>query len=147
MTLSDQIDQASAKLKELAGRASEAEANVKAAAEKEQAELLKEVEAVEEAASQAAAQLKSSAEQSSNELTEQWNQVQSGWQQHVAKVRSDVEARRADRDAARAERHAERAEEDALAGVAFAFVALEEAEYRILDAALARLEADALAVG
>jgi len=67
--------------------------------------------------------------------------VQSDWQAHVAKVRSDVAAAKADRDASRAER----SEDDALAAVAFVLVAREEAEYRILDAALSRVEADALA--
>jgi hypothetical protein len=48
-------------------------------------------------------------------------------------------------DVRRAEHRAKWAEEDALAAVEFAILAVEEAEYEVLDALLARAEADDLA--
>jgi hypothetical protein len=45
----------------------------------------------------------------------------------------------------RAESNAENAEEDASFAIDYAYAAIEEAEYAVLDAALARKQADELA--
>ena len=50
--------------------------------------------------------------------------------------------KRAEHDVDRAEKIAEKREDDAAFAVEFAYAAIEEAEYAILDAALARTEAD-----
>jgi hypothetical protein len=71
--------------------------------------------------------------------------VQCTWSGHVARLREDVEAKKADRDAKKTQHRADEAEDDAIIVVAFAEAALEEAEYAVLTATLARLDATAAA--
>ena len=61
-----------------------------------------------------------------------------------ATIRADAAKRHAERDVKRAERRAGDAELDAVAAVDFAGYALEQAEYAIVGAAIARAEADEL---
>jgi hypothetical protein len=63
----------------------------------------------------------------------------------VADVRSHVEAKKEQHDVRVAQRRAETAEADAEFAIDFAYSAVVDAEYAVLDAALARTEADDLA--
>jgi len=67
--------------------------------------------------------------------------VQNAWNQHVAKVREDIEAKKAEHDVHRAERRADRRVDDAEVAIEFAYSAIEEAEYDVLEAQLALDEA------
>jgi len=145
MSASEQLDKASAQLKGLSDRASVAESNASAAKAKNQAQLEQQVHAAEAGAKKTAEDLKASAKDSNDEASEWWVQVQGNWKSHVAKVRKDADAAKANLNADRAEMQAERAEDNADAAVEFAYAALEEAEYQVLNAALARLDADAYA--
>ena len=71
-----------------------------------------------------------------------WACLTSAGLRHVAKIREDIDTKRAEHDADRAEKIAEKREDDAAFAVQFAYAAIEEAEYAVLDAALARAEAD-----
>jgi len=73
--------------------------------------------------------------------TDRWNQVQIAWKDHVRTVRTEVQDKQAEANPQRAERRAERAEDYSHYALAFALAALEEAEYAVLDAALARADA------
>jgi hypothetical protein len=66
-------------------------------------------------------------------------------QGQFATIRADAVKRHAERDVKRAERRAGDAELDAVAAVDFAGYALEQVEYAIVGAAIARAEADELA--
>ena len=145
MNISQQLEKASGQLKDLSHRASDAEANVKAAQRKGQAELKQQVDAAQESAKDVATKLKSSADASKHEASQHWSDIQKSWKEHIAKVHHDADEAKANLDEKRAERHAERAEDDAVDAIAFVFAALEEAEYQVLDAALARIEADSAA--
>ena len=90
--------------------------------------------------------MQANAQKASEQAKGHWNKVQSDWDQHIQRIRADLDERKAERDAQHAEREAEDAEADALDAIDFAAAAIEEAEYSVLDAALARLNADALAV-
>jgi hypothetical protein len=59
----------------------------------------------------------------------------------------DVEGKRAAHDLKTAQRAADQAEDDAIVAVDFAYAAIGEAEYAVLDATLARREADDMATG
>ena len=142
MTISEQLDKASDQLKGLSEKASAAEANVNAAKAKDKAALEQRVDAAEASAKQTSDELKASAQASRDETTQWWGQVQDNWKSHVAKVHTDVEEAKANLAADRLERRAERAEADAEAAVEFAYAAIEEAEYQVLNAALARLDAE-----
>ena len=70
--------------------------------------------------------------------------MQKSWDAHVAELRDRVEGKKAERDVHVAQRRAENAEADAEFAVDFAYGAVVEAEYAVLDAVLARTEADEL---
>jgi hypothetical protein len=67
------------------------------------------------------------------------------WNKHIDKIRKDVGNRKEEHDIKRAEHHAEHREDDAEAAVAYAYAAFEEAEYAVLDAMLAREDANEVA--
>jgi hypothetical protein len=79
----------------------------------------------------------------SAEISNRWKQMQTSVADGFESLRDHAEARRADRAVARAERTAENVEFDADAAVTFAVYALQEAEYYVLAAAVARADADA----
>jgi hypothetical protein len=58
-----------------------------------------------------------------------------------------MEVRKSEHDLKRAKNDAERAEHDAAFAIEFAYAAIAEAEYEVLDAILARAYADELAAG
>ena len=141
-SLSKQLDKASAQLKRLSVRASEAEADAKALKAKNKAALEQKVDAAQASAQQASDDLKASAKETQDEMTQWWGQVQENWKSHIAKVRKQTEQDKAHMKADQAEIRAEIAEDNAAAAVDFAYAAIEEAEYQVLNAAMRRAEAE-----
>jgi hypothetical protein len=78
--------------------------------------------------------------------SDSWSDVQDSWNAHLAKARKDVDQRKAEFNASDAEDRADWAEGDADLAIDYAYSAIEEAEYAVLDAILARREADEAAV-
>ena len=142
MSISEQLDKASAQLKDLSEKASAAEANANTAKAKDKADLEQRVAAAEATAKQASDDMKASAKDTRDEITEWWGQVQDNWKSLIARVRRDTDEDKANLKADRAEKRAERAEAHAAKAVEFANTAIEEAEYQVLNAALARLDAE-----
>ena len=142
MSLSEQLDKASAQLKGLSEKASAAEANVDAAKAKDKADLEQRVDVAEATAKKASEDMKASAEKTKDEISQWWVQVQDNWKSLIAKVRKDSAEEKANLKADRAEKRAERAEAHAAKAVEFANAAIEEAEYQVHNAALARLDAE-----
>jgi hypothetical protein len=142
MSISEQLDKASAQLKRLSDRASEAEANANAKNAKDKAALKQRVDAAEADARKASDDLKASAKAAKDETTQWWGQVQDNWKSHIAKVRKNADQAKANMKADQAEVRAERAEDNAAAAVDFAYAAIEEAEYQVLNAAMARIDAE-----
>ena len=60
-------------------------------------------------------------------------------------MKEDLTDRRAEHDLDRANKRAENAEGDAAFAIDYAVAAIDEAEYAVLDASLARMEANELA--
>jgi len=142
MSISEQLDKASAQLKRLSERASAAEADANALKAKNKAALEQQVDAAQAAAKQASDDLKASAKETQDEITQWWGQVQDNWKSHIAKVRKNADQAKANMKADRAEIRAEQAEANAAAAVDFAYAALDEAEYQVLNAAMARIDAE-----
>jgi len=142
MSISEQLDKASAQLKRLSERASAAEADANALKAKNKAALEQQVDAAQAAAKQASDDLKASAKETQDEITQWWGQVQDNWKSHIAKVRKNADQAKANMKADRAEIRAEQAEANAAAAVDFAYAALEEADYQVLNAAMARIDAE-----
>jgi hypothetical protein len=141
-SLSKQLDKASAQLKRLSVRASEAEADANALKAKNKAALEQKVDAAKASAKQASDDLKASAKETQDEMTQWWGQVQENWKSHIAKIRKQTEQDKAHMKADQAEMRAEIAEDDAAAAVDFAYAAIEEAEYQVLNAAKLRADAE-----
>lgn len=140
MALSDQLSK-------LAARAKEAEDRAAAAMTKAKAQLEQDVKTARESAQAQADQLRKKAETDKTDLSAWSNDLQRSWNEHLAAARKQIDDRRAAHDLKTAQRNADNAEEDAAFAIDYAYGAIEEAEYAVLDATLARMEADELASG
>ena len=82
------------------------------------------------------------------EAAESWRQIQSnlraGFKEKKAAIKAEIDAQKAARDAKRAAKRANRSEAEADIAVQIALGAIEQAEYAVLDAVLARADADAV---
>lgn len=136
---------ASDDLIELAQRAKIAEDRVAAAKLQARSDVEQEVARVRDGAQQKADQLQAQTAKAAGGASQWWSEVQRTWSEHVAHIREDIEGKKADMDAKKARHRADAAEDDAVVAVAFAESALEEAEYAVLNATLARMDADASA--
>ena len=134
---------ASDALTDLATRARAAEDRVAAAQKQARAQLQTEVDQARSTAQQTANGLQAQTAASAADVSQWWHDLQQNWSGHVAQVRQSVQTKAADVDAKMLKRRADSAEGDAVAAVEFAEAALEEAEYAVLNATLARADADA----
>jgi hypothetical protein len=117
---------ASEQLSKLAARAKEAEDQAAAARAQATTELQQDVDA------------------NKGKISGWWHEVQNAWTAHVAKVREGIDTKKAEHDVGRAEKRADLAEHDATFAVPYVYAAIEEAQYAVLDAELARRQADEL---
>ncbi len=140
MALSDQ-------LRRLAERAEEAEKHAAAARDMAKAELEQDRERSREDARQDAEQLRQAAEAARGKISDSWNDIQTSWNEHSAQLQKTLETKITETDLARAQRHADHAEADALYAIDFAYSAIAEAEYAVINAQVARKHADELAAG
>ena len=138
MALSDQLTK-------LAQRAKEAEEHAAAARDKTKADVENDREMAPATAQAQADRLHESADANRARISAWWHDVQRSWSQHVAAVKEDLTDRRAEHDLDRANKRAENAEGDAAFAIDYAVAAIDEAEYAVLDASLARMEANELA--
>jgi hypothetical protein len=136
---------ASDDLMELAQRARLAEDRVAAARSQARSDVEQEVARVRDAAQRKPDQLQAQTATAAAGTSQWWSDVQRMWSGHVARIREDIGGKKAEMDAKVARRRGDVAEDDAVAAVAFAESALEEAEYAVLSATLARMDADAAA--
>jgi hypothetical protein len=133
---------ASDDLRKLSDRAKVAEDHAAEAKTQAQADLERTASDVRASAEAQAKQLRDQAQAAGRATSATWDDMQRSWSAHVAKVRGDVEQRKAEIDASNASVRADWAESDAELAVGYAYAAIEEAEYAVLDAVLARREAD-----
>jgi hypothetical protein len=89
--------------------------------------------------------MRAKAQETSEQANGQWHEFQGNLDAHIESIRRRIDSRKAERDAKHAEHEAERTDADALDAVDFEAAAIDEAEYEVLDAALARADDDALA--
>ena len=140
MALSDQLTK-------LAARAKEAEDHAAAAKSKARAQLEQDVKTARESAKSQADQLRKTAEANKGQISDWWDGVQKSWNDFIATARQNIDEKRAEHDQNVANRAADNAEDDAAFAIDYAYGAIEEAEYAVLDATLARMDAEALAAG
>ena len=132
-------------LTKLATRAKEAEDHAEAAKARDKAALEQEVKVAGESAQAQAQRLRESADAGKESVSNWWKDAQNNWNEHVATVQANMEHKKAEVDLTKAQHHADHAEVDAGFAIEYAYAAIDEAEYAVLDAFLARKEADELA--
>ena len=142
MGVSNKLMSASDKLAKLAERAELAEEHATEARNKTKGEVERSAEDVRVKAQARAEKLHETAAQSEAHLSASWNDLQKQWGAHIIKIRQDIDTKKTKIDAKRAENRAEDAEDDALFAIDYAYATIEEAEYAVLDAIVARMEAD-----
>jgi hypothetical protein len=86
------------------------------------------------------------ANQADASVTAWWDSAVASMDARFASIDAKQAERKAERDAKRAKRRADEAEQDAADLIAFATYAVEASEYAAIDAALARAEAEDLAM-
>jgi hypothetical protein len=133
MAMSDQLST-------LAVRAKALEDNAAAAQKKSKSELEKDVKNARDAAQAQGDALKKSAETRKDRISSWWESLQRDWNKHLAAVRKSVDDKRAASDLNAAQKTADRADADAGFAIDYAYAAIEEAEYAVLDAELAHME-------
>jgi uncharacterized protein with WD repeat len=135
----------SEQLNELAARVKKSEDFVNAAREKNRAVLDDERQALKTSIADGKARMDADEAAAQDKVRSWWNETRQSIDARVAKLRAERDDHRAAHDLKKAERRAEDAEEDAAYAVDFALAMLDEAEYAVADAVLARLDADELA--
>jgi len=138
MALSDQLSRLTTRTKEAEDRAAAAKAKAKA-------DLEQDVKEAGESAQAQADALAQAVDSQADRVSIWWGNLQRSWSDHTAVVRQHVDDRRAAHDLHAAQRNADQAESDAAFAIDYAYGAVEEAEYAVLDALLARMDADELA--
>ncbi len=136
---------ASDRLADLAKRAKVAEDRVAAAKTQARADVEAQAGKVREAAQRKAEEFRAQRATAAAGGQQRWDEVRSSWSEHVARVRQDMAGKKAQMQSENAQIRADVAEDDAVAAVDFAGAALEEAEYAVLNATLARRDADVAA--
>ena len=137
MAVSDQLTK-------LASRAKVAEDHAAAAEAKAKSQVQADVEKALASAEANAEQLKKSRDATQAKAAGWRRDLQSHWDGHVSDIRKDFDSKRKKLDASSAAKDAEVAEGNAMFLIDYAYSAIETAEYAVLDAVLARMEADEL---
>jgi hypothetical protein len=135
----------SEQLADLSARAKKAEEDAAAARKEARDKVEERVDKLERDAQTRAAQVKVATTQAKDTVGGQWADLQARTRQQTAKLKADINAKKAEMDAKRAEVKAEDAEDNAELSIAFAYDAIDYAEAAVLDAVIARADADALA--
>src|SRR5262245_26477383 len=127
-------------LSKLTSRAKQAEQRATDAARQAVDDLQKSVDSARASAEAEAAKLRDRAGESGQKVSSWWDDQQRSWNEHLAKVRKHVDEKKSEHDFIHLENMAELAEADAGIAIDYAYSAIEEAEYSVLNAILARAE-------
>ena len=132
-------------LTELAARAKQAEDFVTAARAKNRAFLDSQRETLKSSIDDSRARVEAGAAAVQDKTESWWGETRSAVENRLASLRVERDEHRAERDVNKAERRADDAEQDAVYAVEFAIAMLDQAEYAVADAVIARADADDLA--
>ena len=130
---------------QLADRAEQASEHVHTVTSRTKDELESEVAAARAAVEQMTEKLEKEEAEAHDEASTRWAAIRQSWSDRIAEIRRKGDAVGSDLDVKRAQHRADNAEIDAVAAVSIAMLAVEVAEYEVLDAVLRRAEADELA--
>jgi len=134
----------SEQLQDLSQRAKKLENSAAAARGQDQAELERRRDQLNSDLESSRRKIETSAGQAKDDVRSGWADIKRRMDERLADVRAKIQERKAERDVNRAERRAQAAEDDAADAIAIAVYVLDQAEYAVVDAALARTAADDL---
>ena len=137
MALSDQLT-------DLAGRTKKLEDSAAAAREKDRADLEKQRENLHSTIEADAKKIKSDTASGQADIQAWWTDTTARMEKKRAEIRTKIEDRKAERKVERANQNANDAADYAAEMLRVANYVVETAEYAVVDAAIARSEADAL---
>jgi hypothetical protein len=80
-----------------------------------------------------------------NVASTEWADARTSVRRRFETIRANADARRVETGAERAEHHAQAAELDAVDAIEFALYVMDQAQYAVVDAAIARADADDVA--
>jgi hypothetical protein len=138
MAISDQLSKLAARTKDLEDRAT-------AARQEARADLQHDVAAARAASNANAEALGRSIDAGEAEVSAWWTDMGRSWDEHIARMRERVGKKKEQHDLKAAQRAADEAADYASYLIDYTLAAVEEAEYAVLDATLAQMEADELA--
>jgi hypothetical protein len=133
-------------LDELAGRMKVLEDSATATFEADRGRLEKRRHEIDEAFTTDVGEFESAVREAAKAGRTWWNETKAAMKRPLDEIRARFDKRQSEHELHRALRTAEAAEEDAAAAIEVAEYFLNVAEYAVIDAALARLAADDLAV-
>jgi len=133
-------------LQELAARVKVLEDSATATFQADRAELEKRRHEIDDAIKTEVGEFDSAVRDAAQAGRTWWNDTKTSMKRPLDEVRARVENRKSEHELHRALRAAEAAEQDAAAAIEVADYFLDVAEYAIIDAALARMAADDLAI-
>lgn len=133
-------------LQELAARVKVLEDSATATFQADRAELEKRRHEIDDAIKTEVGEFDSAVRDAAQAGRTWWNDTKTSMRRPVDEVRARVENRKSEHELHRALRAAEAAEQDAAAAIEVADYFLDATEYAIIDAALARMAADDLAI-
>lgn len=129
----------------LADRAKQAADRVHASTSDTKEKLESQVSKARASANKTTQELEAKATDSQDDASRRWSEIRREWHDHIAKVQTRIDAEKDKADVSRAQHRAEFAERDATEAIDFAYMAIEWAEWAVVDAELARMNADELA--
>lgn len=132
-------------LMELAPRVKQLEDSASAVRDKNRTALQTRHQQLENAIDRGVKEFETTATEGAAKTGTWWADTKNSIESQVSAMRADVQERKAEHKQDRAERRAELAEQDAAAAIALASHCLNAAEWAVVDAALARAEAEELA--
>ena len=134
----------SEQLQDLSQRAKKIENSATAARQKNRVELERRRTQLDSDIKSTGQKIEASAAEARENVRAGWADIRNRIDKQLAGARTKIEERKAERDLNRAERRAQAAEDDAADAIALAVYVLDQAEYAVVDAALARASADNL---
>jgi hypothetical protein len=133
-------------LTDLAARSKKTEDVVAAAREKNRARLESQRDKLKTSIADGNAKAKERASSAEASTQRWWNDTRSSVDARFATMRAEAGERRTEKDIKKAEHHADQAEQDAADAIDWALYVLDQAEYAVIDAVIARADADDLAL-
>lgn len=131
-------------LQDLSQRAKKLEDSAAAARQQDQAELERRRDQLNSDMESTRRKIETSAAETKENVRSGWADIKRRIDERLADARTKIQERKAERDVNRAERRAQDAEGDAADAIAIAIYVLDQAEYAVIDAALARAAANDL---